>query len=239
MSTLVIDDLHASVGSKPILKGVSLELHSGQVHAIMGPNGSGKSTLSNVIMGHAGYTITGGDIVLDGTSLLGLETFERARLGVFLCMQYPSEVPGITVAEVLEASGLCGGGAELDRRLHDEAKSVGLLEEFLERSLNVDFSGGEKKRNETVQLAMLRPKFAILDEIDSGLDVDALGQVAQRVQRATEQWDLGVLAITHYNRLLNDLDADVVSVFSDGRVVRTGGPELAVELETSGYGAYS
>ncbi|HQF96746.1 MAG TPA: Fe-S cluster assembly ATPase SufC, partial [Microthrixaceae bacterium] len=203
MSELVVTDLRAEVAGRPILTGVNLTVRSGEVHAIMGPNGSGKSTLSHVLMGRPGYTVTGGSVTLDGVDLIGLAPHERAQAGLFLGMQYPTEVPGVSIQSVLRESLVAAGGsgADLDADLRAEAARVGLDPALVGRSLNVDFSGGEKKRNETVQLALLRPKFAILDEIDSGLDVDALAQVSQRVEEATSEWGLGVIAVTHYNRL--------------------------------------
>lgn len=234
MSELVISELVATVGGKQILNGVSLTVRSGEVHAIMGPNGSGKSTLSAALMGRSGYDVLSGSVTLDGVDLLELSTFERARAGLFLGLQYPTEVPGVSLDEVLAAALELGLG-EVAERCAAEAALVGLEPEFLTRALNVDFSGGEKKRNETVQLGVLRPKFAVLDEIDSGLDVDALGQVSRRVEAATKEWGLGVIAVTHYNRLLEELHADVVHIFANGRILESGGPELATELEVSGY----
>ena len=241
MSELVIEGLRASVGDREILRGVDLVVRSGEVHAIMGPNGSGKSTLSGVIMGRPGYTVTGGSVRLDGTELLGLDVWERAQAGVFLAMQYPVEVPGVSLGEVLTAAANAGGrdSGSVAELVASEADRVGLDRSFLLRSLNVDFSGGEKKRNETVQLGVLRPRFAILDEIDSGLDVDALGQVARRVEDATTEWSLGVIAVTHYNRLLEQLHADVVHIFAGGKFLQSGGPELATQLEISGYGEWA
>lgn len=234
MSELVIEGLRAEVAGREILRGVDLVVRSGEVHAIMGRNGSGKSTLSYVLMGRSGYRVTGGSVRLDGTELLGIPTHERAAAGLFLALQYPTEVPGVSLTAMLsESTGL--DATAVRTRIEAEAVSVGLDPALLERSLNVDFSGGEKKRNETVQLAVLRPRFAVLDEIDSGLDVDALGQVARRVETATKEWGLGVIAVTHYSRLLSELHADVVHVFADGRVQRSGGPELAEELESTGY----
>ena len=240
-SELVIDDLRASVDGRSILNGVTLTVRSGEVHAIMGPNGSGKSTLSHVLMGRPGYEVTGGSVTLDGLELLGLQPHERAQAGLFLAMQYPTEVPGVSldsiVAEAFTASGRDGESARAIVRT--EAALVGLDEAFLERSLNVDFSGGEKKRNETVQLGVLRPKFAILDEIDSGLDVDALRMVSRRIEDATSEWGLGVIAVTHYNRLLEELHADRVHIFAKGRILESGGPELATKLEETGYAAWA
>jgi len=236
-SELVITDLTAEVAGRAILTGVTLTVRSGEVHAIMGPNGSGKSTLSHVLMGRPGYVVTGGSMLLDGVELSGLAPHERAQAGLFLGMQYPTEVPGVSLQAVLRESLVAAGGdgADLTAELETEAARVGLDPRLTQRSLNVDFSGGEKKRNETVQLAMLRPKFAILDEIDSGLDIDALAQVSQRVEEATSEWGLGVIAVTHYNRLLEKLHADVVHIFARGRILESGGPELAEELEVSGY----
>ncbi|MEI2654193.1 MAG: Fe-S cluster assembly ATPase SufC [Microthrixaceae bacterium] len=240
MSELVVTDLRAEVAGRPILTGVNLTVRSGEVHAIMGPNGSGKSTLSHVLMGRPGYTVTGGSVTLDGVDLIGLAPHERAQAGLFLGMQYPTEVPGVSIQSVLRESLVAAGGsgADLDADLRAEAARVGLDPALVGRSLNVDFSGGEKKRNETVQLALLRPKFAILDEIDSGLDVDALAQVSQRVEEATSEWGLGVIAVTHYNRLLEKLHADVVHIFAKGRILESGGPELAESLEESGYATW-
>ena len=237
MSELVIRGLRASVGGQEILRGVDLTVSGGQVHAVMGPNGSGKSTLSHVLMGKPGYEVTGGEVLLDGRDLLLLPTWERAAAGLFLAMQYPTEVPGVSLEDMLsEALGVRGD--DIHRRLLDEAGRIGFDERFLTRPLNVDLSGGEKKRNETLQLGVLAPKIAILDEIDSGLDVDALRDVSRRVEALTEETGLGVLAITHYRRLLDVLRADVVHVLVKGRIVATGGPELADELESAGYAAY-
>jgi len=233
---LVIADLHARVEDREILRGVSLTVRSGEVHAVMGPNGSGKSTLSHVLMGKPGYEVTGGSVTLDGVDVLALEPWERARAGLFLAMQYPVEVPGVALADVLVAAGLPAG--EVGGRIEAEAERVGLDPRLLGRSLNVDLSGGEKKRNETVQLGVLRPQFAILDEIDSGLDVDALRAVSRRIEAATSEEGLGVLAITHYNRLLEELHPDVVHIFAGGRVLESGGPELATRLEAEGYAAW-
>lgn len=235
-SELVISDLRAKVAGREILRGVTLTVRSGEVHAVMGPNGSGKSTLSHVIMGRPGYEVTGGSVTLDGVDLLTLAPWERAQAGLFLAMQYPVEVPGVTMSEALVAARTAAGRdvGDLDAALQREAVAVGLDPATLERSLNVDFSGGEKKRNETIQLAVSGARFAILDEIDSGLDVDALRMVSQRIEAATAE-GLGVLAITHYNRLLEELRADVVHVFHGGRIVETGGPEVATRLEATGY----
>jgi Fe-S cluster assembly ATP-binding protein len=243
MSKLVVSGLRAAVGRQEILRGVNLEVESGQVHAVMGPNGSGKSTLAHVIMGKPGYDVLGGSVTLDGTELLGLPTFKRAQAGLFLALQYPTEVPGVPLEQALfEAVRARGNGdadaAGVHQRLADEAARVGLDARFLDRALNVDFSGGEKKRNETVQLGVLRPKIALLDEIDSGLDIDALRAVSRRVEDETRENNLGVLVITHYSRVLRELQPDVVSVLRKGRLVASGGPELADELEQTGYEGY-
>jgi Fe-S cluster assembly ATP-binding protein len=237
---LAVDDLTASVGGRDILRGVSLEVRSGEVHAVMGPNGSGKSTLSHVLMGRPGYQVTGGRVTLDGEDILGLPAWERARAGLFLAMQYPLEVPGVSLVDALSEAFVASGrrGQDVTALLSEEAARVGLEERFLSRPLNVDLSGGERKRNETIQLAVLRPKFAILDEIDSGLDVDALRAVSRRIEAMTTETDLGVLAITHYNRLLYELRPDRVHVLAHGRIVESGGPELALQLEGTGYAAY-
>ena len=237
---LVIDQLRATVGGVEVLRGVDLVVRSGEVHAIMGPNGSGKSTLAHVLLGRPGYTVTGGAVTLDGVDLLELAPHERARVGVFGALQYPVEVPGVALTEVL-AAALTAADRSIDglrETIESEARRIGLDPELLDRPLNVDLSGGEKKRNETVQLATLRPKFAVLDEIDSGLDIDALEAVSRRIEAATTEFDLGVLAITHYNRLLTLLHPDRVHVFARGQILETGGPELATHLEESGYEAY-
>jgi Fe-S cluster assembly ATP-binding protein len=237
---LVIEDLHAEVAGREILRGIDLTVRSGEVHAVMGPNGSGKSTLSHVLLGRPGYTVTGGRVTLDGTDLLALPTWQRAQAGLFLGMQYPIEVPGVSLRDVL-AEAFAAGGRDRDEvaaAVGVEAARVGFDERFLLRSLNVDLSGGERKRNETLQLGVLRPKFAVLDEIDSGLDVDALRAVARRVEQATTETGLGVLAITHYTRLLAELRPDHTHVLSAGRIVVSGGPELADELEKTGYAGW-
>jgi Fe-S cluster assembly ATP-binding protein len=240
VSTLRIEGLHAGVDGQEILRGVDLEVSSGKVHAVMGPNGSGKSTLAHVIMGRPGYEVAGGSITLDGTDLLALEPWQRAMAGLFLALQYPTEVPGVsladTLAEALRARGTDPG--DLSGLVRREAEWIGMPTALLTRPLNVDLSGGEKKRNETLQLAVLRPKIAVLDEIDSGLDVDALRVVARRVEALTGEQNLGVLVITHYSRLLQELLPDRVSVLRAGRIVATGGPELADELERTGYAGY-
>jgi len=241
MSQLVVSGLRAAVAGKEILRGADLEVESGQVHAVMGPNGSGKSTLAHVIMGKPGYEVLGGSVTLDGTELLGLPTWKRAQAGLFLALQYPTEVPGVSLEEALVEAVRARGDGDAEsvrQRLADEAERVGLDARFLDRPLNVDFSGGEKKRNETVQLGVLRPKIALLDEIDSGLDIDALRAVSRRVEEETRENNLGVLVITHYSRVLRELHPDVVSVLRKGRLVASGGPELADELERTGYAGY-
>jgi Fe-S cluster assembly ATP-binding protein len=236
VTELVISDLRARVENREILHGVSLTVRSGEVHAVMGPNGSGKSTLSYVLMGKPGYEVTGGTVTLDGVDLLALEPWQRAQAGLFLAMQYPVEVPGVALEEMLVAAGQDAG--TIAERVATEATRVGLDPKLLGRSLNVDLSGGEKKRNETMQLGVLGAKVAILDEIDSGLDVDALRAVSRRIEEATTEDGLGVLAITHYNRLLEELHPDVVHIFARGRILESGGPELATRLEVEGYAAW-
>ena len=240
MSTLEIRGLRAAVGSKEILRGLDLTVRSGEVHAVMGPNGSGKSTLCHVLMGRPGYEVLEGSVAVDGRELLGLPTWERARAGLFLAMQYPIEVPGVSLENALEESFAAAGRdpAAVAERVVAEAERVGLRPDLLSRSINVEFSGGEKKASETVQLAVLRPAFAILDEIDSGLDLDLLRAVSRRIEAETTESGLGVLAITHYNRLLHELRPDVVHVLVKGRIAASGGPELAEELERTGYAAY-
>jgi len=241
MATLVIEGLRAGVSGREILKGIDLTVSSGEVHAVMGPNGSGKSTLSHVIMGRPGYEVLGGSVTLDGVDVLALAPWERATAGLYLAMQYPTEVPGVAVEEALRQALLARGQdvGDLHARLAVEADRIGFDERFLQRPLNVDLSGGEKKRNETLQLAILRPKVAILDELDSGLDIDALRACARRVEQATHETGLGVLAITHYHRLLDELHPDVVHILSGGRIVRSGGPELAGEVERTGYAEFA
>lgn len=240
MSTLKISGLTGSVPGREILKGIDLEVKSGEVHAVMGPNGSGKSTLSHILMGKPGYVDIAGSITIDGEDLLDLPTYRRVQKGVFLVMQYPIEVAGVLPKQVLiEAVAAAGGDVQaVEARIQAEAERIGFDLDLLERSLNVDMSGGEKKRNETLMLGVLQPRFAVLDEIDSGLDVDALRAVSRRVEAETKERDLGVLAITHYNRLLQELTPDVVHIMVDGRIVDSGGPELAEELERSGYARY-
>jgi Fe-S cluster assembly ATP-binding protein len=245
VSTFEISGLRVAVAGREILRGVDLRVESGEIHAVMGPNGSGKSTLAHALMGRPGYEVTGGSVTIDGAELLGLPPAERSRVGLFLAFQYPIEVPGVPVASVLSEALTAAGRpareiADLEARTASEAEGLGINHELLSRHMNVDLSGGEKKRNETLQLALLHPRFAVLDELDSGLDVDALSAVARRIERARHESDppLGVIAITHYARLLYELRPDVVHVLSQGRIVRSGGPELATELEGTGYAAY-
>ena len=241
MSELVITDLKASIGGKEILHGVNLKVASGEVHAIMGPNGAGKSTLSHVLLGKPGYEVTGGSVTLDGVELLDLPTWQRAQAGFFLAMQYPTEVPGVSLLDLVTESFRAGGKdpESCAAALSEEATAIGFDQRFLERPLNVDLSGGEKKRNETLQLGVLGAKIAVLDEIDSGLDVDALRMVSKRVEVFTNERHLGVLVVTHYARLLEELKPDFVHVMASGRIVKTGGVELATALEDSGYAEFA
>ena len=240
MGELRIQGLKADVAGREILHGIDLVVGSGEVHAVMGPNGSGKSTLSHVLMGKPGYTVTAGSVTLDGVEILGMPTWQRAQAGLFLAMQYPVEVPGVSLDDLLtEALSATGRDTSIvHAAVAAEAERIGLATRLLDRPVNVDLSGGEKKRNETMQLAVLRPRFAILDELDSGLDVDALRACSRRVEEATTEFNLGVLAITHYTRLLEELKPDVVHILANGRIVTSGGPELADELEDTGYAAW-
>jgi Fe-S cluster assembly ATP-binding protein len=234
---LEISGLRAAVEGKEILRGVDLTVRSGEVHAVMGPNGSGKSTLAHVVMGRPGYQVLGGKVTLDGNDVLAMTPYERAQAGLFLALQYPTEVPGVSLEELL-AHALAATGRDseaVDLRIRAEAERLDLDVRLLTRALNVDLSGGEKKKNETLQLAVLSPAIAVLDELDSGLDVDALRACSRRIEVATETTGLGVLAITHYSRLLFELRADSVHVMAKGAIVRSGGPELAEELEDQGY----
>ena len=248
MSKLTITDLHASVitdsGETPILRGVSLVVESGKVNAIMGPNGSGKSTLAYVIAGHPKYTVTSGSIDLDGEDVLAMTVDERARSGLFLAMQYPVEIPGVSVSNFLRTSitALKGEAPKLRTWTKDMKEAMSGLQmdpAFASRNVNEGFSGGEKKRHEILQLGLMQPKIAILDETDSGLDVDALKIVSEGVNRFKEASDAGVLLITHYTRILRYIKPDVVHVFVDGRIVAMGGPELADALEADGYETYT
>ncbi len=239
MSRLEVSGLRARAGdsANEILQGIDLVVESGEVHAVMGPNGSGKSTLAHVLMGRPGYEVTGGTATLDGQDLLAMSPYERAQAGLFLAMQYPVEIEGVQLTDVMSHAARAGERDvdEVLARLQEEADALGVADEMLRRGINVDMSGGEKKRSETLQLAALRPRIAILDELDSGLDVDGMRVVSRRIEQATEDHGLGVLAITHYNRLLQELRPDVVHVFVGGVIVERGGAELASDLERTGY----
>jgi Fe-S cluster assembly ATP-binding protein len=247
MATLDIKDLHVAVetedGRKPILRGVDLTVRSGETHAIMGPNGSGKSTLAYSIAGHPKYKITNGSVTLDGVDVLTMTVDERARAGLFLAMQYPVEVPGVSVANFLRTAktALDGEAPKLRTWVKDVNDSLDLVKmdrDFAQRNVNEGFSGGEKKRHEIMQLELLNPKFAILDETDSGLDIDALKIVAEGVNRFRTQADRAVLLITHYTRILRYIQPDFVHFFVSGRIAEQGGPELADALEAEGYDKY-
>jgi Fe-S cluster assembly ATP-binding protein len=241
MSTLEIRDLQVAVGGTQILNGITLSINSGEVHAVMGPNGAGKSTLSAAIMGKPGYEITGGSVKLDGQDVLAMPTWQRAVAGLHLVMQYPTEVPGVKLSEVLSEALTARHATlpNLNKTINEEAARISFDSELVNRAVNVDFSGGEKKRNETLQLAVLKPKIAILDELDSGLDIDALRDCAKRVEDATNETGMGALVITHYSRLFEELKPDFVHILAKGRIVKSGGPELADELERDGYAAYA
>jgi len=241
---LKIDNLHAEIDGKEILKGLSLEVNAGEVHAIMGPNGAGKSTLGYVLGGRPGYEVTAGSVTFDGHDLLDMDTHERAAAGLFLGFQYPVEIPGVSnvqfLREALNAQRKSRGeaplsGAEFLKLARAQADLLGMNQEMLKRPVNVGFSGGEKKRNEMVQMGIIGPKFAILDETDSGLDIDALKAVGEGINRIMRAPDKAVLLITHYERLLEYVEPDHVHVLVDGRIVRSGGPELAKQLEAEGY----
>lgn len=247
MSTLEIKNLHAQVlptddhsEPKPILKGVNLTINSGEIHAIMGPNGSGKSTLAYTLGGHPRYEVTDGEVLLDGENILEMEVDERARAGLFLAMQYPTEVPGVSMSNFMRSAVTAVRGEapklrEWVREVTAAREALKIDKAFSERSVNEGFSGGEKKRHEVLQLDLLRPKFAVMDETDSGLDVDALRIVSDGINRYQEQTNGGIIMITHYKRILEYVRPDVVHVFSEGKVAATGGPELADQLEAEGY----
>lgn len=239
--SLLVKDLHATTDGTEILKGLSLEVPKGEVHALMGPNGSGKSTLAKVIAGHQDYEVTGGSVTMDGVSLLALGIDERSRAGLFPAFQYPAEVPGVTMANFIRAArqARLPEGEELDavvyyKELYEKMDQLGIDRKFTTRSVNEGFSGGEKKRNEVLQMMMLEPSYCVMDETDSGLDIDALKVVARGVNsmRSPER---GFLIITHYQRLLDYVEPDHVHVLADGRIARSGGKELAMELEARGY----
>ena len=240
-SSLEIKNLHVSIGDKEIVKGLSLTVKTGEVHAIMGPNGTGKSTLSKAIAGHPDYTITSGDVLIDGKSILGIEPDERARAGLFLAFQYPAEIPGVSIANFIRAAlqAKMGEGEELDatayyKKLYQKMDMLQIERKFTSRAVNDGFSGGEKKRCEILQMAMLEPRFAMMDETDSGLDIDALRIVSDGVNQLKGD-ALGVIMITHYQRLLNYIVPDHVHVMWDGRIVKSGDKSLALELEAKGY----
>lgn len=240
-STLEIKDLHVSIEDKEILKGVNLTINTGEIHAVMGPNGTGKSTLSSAIMGHPAYTVTQGEVLLDGVNVLELDVDERAKAGLFLAMQYPSEITGVTNADFMRSAinAKREKGKEINlmqfiKKLDKEMEFLDMDPNMAQRYLNEGFSGGEKKRNEILQLMMLQPKFAILDEIDSGLDIDALKVVSKGINEMRGD-DFGSLIITHYQRLLNYITPDFVHVMYNGKIVKTGGKELAQRLENEGY----
>ena len=246
MALLEIKNLQASVDGRDILKGLDLTVTKGEVHAIMGPNGSGKSTLAHVLAGKPGYEVTGGSVTFEGADLLSLQPDERAARGMFLAFQYPIEIPGVTtmtfLRTALNAQRKTRGEPELTvpefmKRQRDAAAKLSIDQEMLRRAVNVGFSGGEKKRNEILQMALLEPKLCVLDETDSGLDIDALKVVADGVNRLRSP-ERSMIVITHYQRLLNHIVPDVVHVLSKGRIVKTGGKELALELEAKGYAAY-
>ncbi|HCY0912109.1 TPA: Fe-S cluster assembly ATPase SufC [Staphylococcus aureus] len=240
-STLEIKDLHVSIEDKEILKGVNLTINTDEIHAIMGPNGTGKSTLSSAIMGHSSYEVTKGEVLLDGVNILELEVDERAKAGLFLAMQYPSEITGVTNADFMRSAinAKREEGQEINlmqfiKKLDKNMDFLDIDKDMAQRYLNEGFSGGEKKRNEILQLMMLEPKFAILDEIDSGLDIDALKVVSKGINQMRGE-NFGALMITHYQRLLNYITPDKVHVMYAGKVVKSGGPELAQRLEEEGY----
>ena len=241
MSQLEIKDLHISIGDKAIVKGFNLTIKQGEVHAIMGPNGTGKSTLAKAIAGHPSYTITSGDVILDGQSILAMQPDERARSGLFLAFQYPSEIPGVSIANFLRAAvqARMAEGEELDasgyyKKLYSKMDLLKIDRKFTSRAVNDGFSGGEKKRCEILQMAMLEPKIALMDETDSGLDIDALRIVADGVN-TLRSGPLGIMLITHYQRLLDYIVPDFVHVMHDGRIVKSGDKGLALELEAKGY----
>ncbi|GAB3943862.1 Fe-S cluster assembly ATPase SufC [Corynebacterium tapiri] len=247
MSTLEIKNLHAQVlpsqegaEPKPILKGVNLTINSGETHAIMGPNGSGKSTLAYTLSGHPRYEVTEGEVLLDGVNILDLEVDERARAGLFLAMQYPTEVPGVSTSNFMRTAvthtrGEAPSLREWVKEVNQAREALSIDKSFSERSVNEGFSGGEKKRHEVMQLGLLKPKFAVLDETDSGLDVDALRIVSEGVNRYQDENNGGILLITHYKRILNYVKPDYVHVFAGGQIIKTGGAELADALEADGY----
>ncbi len=237
--TLEIRNLHVAIDGKEILKGISLAVNKGEIHAVMGPNGSGKSTLANTVMGHPKYTVTGGDILFDGESIVDLSPDQRAKRGLFLSLQYPTAIPGVTMVNFLRRAVNSVRGSEMPVRefrqlLTDKMKLLKVDQEFARRYVNEGFSGGEKKKAEILQMGILQPRLALLDETDSGLDVDALRTVAEGVN-ALSGPEMGVLIITHYQRILNYIKPNFVHIIADGRLVKSGGPELALEIESRGY----
>jgi len=226
-------NIQLSDGSKQIIYGVNLTVNPGEIHAVMGPNGSGKSTLTHALMGHPKYKIISGEIILDGQNISDLQTYERARAGLFATMQYPVEIPGVPVGALM--SSVHG---DLEEEIATQAKSLGIDDSFLKRGVNDEFSGGERKRMETLQLVLSNSKYAVLDEIDSGLDVDALRIIAARITRLVEENTLGVIAITHHDRLLSYLKPTHVHVFANGKIIKSGGIELANQLEKVGYESF-
>jgi Fe-S cluster assembly ATP-binding protein len=238
-ATLEIRDLHASVENKPILRGIDLTVRQGEIHALMGPNGSGKSTLSNVIMGRPGYVLTQGQVLLNGEHITALTADERAKRGLFLAMQYPTEIPGVSVVNFLRTAYQSVKGEQVSalafrKHMKTQMERLGIEESMVQRYVNQGFSGGEKKRNEVLQLAVLEPEIALLDETDSGLDIDSLKLVAESVNELVGP-ELGVLVITHYQRMLNYITPQFVHVMMQGKIVQSGGPELAHQLEDKGY----
>jgi Fe-S cluster assembly ATP-binding protein len=238
-ATLEVRGLHASVEGKPILRGIDLTIRQGEIHALMGPNGSGKSTLSNVIMGRPGYVVTAGQVLLDGEDITALTADERAKRGLFLAMQYPTEIPGVSVVNFMRTAYQSIKGEQISalvfrKHMKAQMERLGIEESMVQRYVNQGFSGGEKKRNEVLQLAVLEPKIALLDETDSGLDIDSLKLVAESVNELIGP-HLGVLVITHYQRMLNYITPHYVHVMMQGRIVQSGGPELSHELEDKGY----
>jgi len=238
-ATLEVRGLHASVENKPILRGIDLTVRQGEIHALMGPNGSGKSTLSNVIMGRPGYVVTAGKVVLNGEDITAITADERAKRGLFLAMQYPTEIPGVSVVNFLRTAyqsikGTQVSALEFRKHMKAQMERLGIEDTMVQRYVNQGFSGGEKKRNEVLQLAVLEPKIALLDETDSGLDIDSLKLVAESVNELVGP-ELGVLIITHYQRMLNYITPQYVHVMMQGQIVRSGGPELSHQLEEKGY----
>jgi Fe-S cluster assembly ATP-binding protein len=239
MNELIIEDLHVEVEGKEILKGVNLTIRSGEVHAIMGPNGAGKSTLSYVVMGHPGYTVTKGDIKFNGESIMEDTPDKRAKKGIFMSFQYPAEIPGVGIGSFLRAAYNSLHKEmpvmEFQKLVMGKLEMLNMNKDFIKRGLNEGFSGGEKKKTEILQLAVLNPKIAILDETDSGLDVDALQTVSEGINKIEKESDMGILLITHYNRILKQVKPEFVHILSDGKIVKSGDETLAVEIEEKGY----